>query len=646
MTKTRQVLKVPFGTRYINQWKDYILPSGQIIVDKGVTGCGYTELCLTNHQDVILCSPRRLLLENKMEQHQGDLNILYLENNAKDFNEVRDSFYQKVDKHLMDCMVNKLPVKFMVTYDSTKHLIKYLRDQGKDLSRFIVVADEFQSIFTDAFFKAEVENNFVTTLTANCPNIIYLSATPMMEKYLDRTEAFKDLPIQILDWSESGHVERVDVYHRKVPSLIAEAREIVGRYQSGNFPTIVLEDGSIAQSREVVMYFNSVHDIIRIIQGQELEKDQVNLICAESKSNLKAIRKKLGKGWKVGKIPLPGETNKMFTFCTKTVYIGSDFYSDNASTYIFADPEISSLALDISLDLPQIAGRQRNKANPFKNYVTMYYKTTRRCISREEFDEVQKIREARTHTMLNMDNKSNADEKAVLRDLILNNIKVTNYKKDFVSFDNNGIPVLNKFIKLAHERAWEISQGDYQDSVTVTSEISNLSITGRVMSETEPWDIIMNDFLSNKFYKTPKYSDRLRVYCEFMDKFQNNKYIADRMKCRIPDFSFRNFYNLFGTVICKSKEYRRAELQTMLENLLKKDDLSIEIYAHFKVGTRITLKEVKETLKQIYEHLGIERSTPKATDLGKWFEVREILLTESNGKRVRGYEILSMILKS
>ena len=58
----KSILKVPFGINYISEWKDYVIPSGHYIVDKGVTGCGYTEMCLTNNLNVVLCSPRRLLL--------------------------------------------------------------------------------------------------------------------------------------------------------------------------------------------------------------------------------------------------------------------------------------------------------------------------------------------------------------------------------------------------------------------------------------------------------------------------------------------------------------------------------------------------------------------------------------------------------
>ena len=86
----KQEIKVPLGIQYISEWEDYKLPKGQnCIVDKGVTGCGYTEFCLTNKENVILCSPRKLLLENKRDQHSKDPNILYLENDLTDFSDVK-----------------------------------------------------------------------------------------------------------------------------------------------------------------------------------------------------------------------------------------------------------------------------------------------------------------------------------------------------------------------------------------------------------------------------------------------------------------------------------------------------------------------------------------------------------------------------
>ena len=64
----------------------------------------------------------------------------------------------------------------------------------------------------------------------------------------------------------------------------------------------------------------------------------------------------------------------MFTFCTEQFILGADFYSTNAEPFIFSDANIDSLAVDISLDLPQILlGRQRLIENPWlKNHAEFF----------------------------------------------------------------------------------------------------------------------------------------------------------------------------------------------------------------------------------------------------------------------------------
>jgi hypothetical protein len=78
----RIYLNVPIGIKYISDWKDFYLPQGHIIVNKIVTGCGFTEHYLRNDIPVILCSPRKALLENKHKQHQIIPKYTYLYRNS------------------------------------------------------------------------------------------------------------------------------------------------------------------------------------------------------------------------------------------------------------------------------------------------------------------------------------------------------------------------------------------------------------------------------------------------------------------------------------------------------------------------------------------------------------------------------------
>ena len=185
-------LKVPAGIRYISDWANtengYKLCNYEFphIVDKQITGCGFTEYCITNNLDVIICSPRKILLENKENQHLGD--VFYFKNELETFvnfekdlsessktKQVKEK--EKTDpedleriKDVVKRLGNELnayigrrhadnfPAKILVTYDSFR-LVKDLL--GKCLDQFYVVVDEFQSIFIDARFKSDTEMEFL-----------------------------------------------------------------------------------------------------------------------------------------------------------------------------------------------------------------------------------------------------------------------------------------------------------------------------------------------------------------------------------------------------------------------------------------------------------------------------------------------------
>ena len=46
--KEEYILEVPENVRYISEWKNLQLPKGHYIMDKVVTGCGFTEFFLNN----------------------------------------------------------------------------------------------------------------------------------------------------------------------------------------------------------------------------------------------------------------------------------------------------------------------------------------------------------------------------------------------------------------------------------------------------------------------------------------------------------------------------------------------------------------------------------------------------------------------
>ena len=634
MKKTEII--VPSDLEYISDWKTYELPKGHCIVDKGVTGCGYTEYCISNKYNVILCSPRKLLLENKYDQHQGDDNIFYLRNDLKDYSNVSE-LKDKLRNHILNCNFKGKPVKILVTYDSSYLIIDFLKE-FKMIDKFYFIVDEFQSIFLDSYFKSTVENDFITSLQ-NCYNVLYLSATPMLDKYLEKLDEFKDLDFYQLNWKNSRYTELVNIQRRRTSSLGHECKRIIESYLKGKFPITLDENKKLVESKEAVFYFNSLSDIIRNINSMGLTPSNTNIICSDTEKNKKKLR---SIGFKLGRVPLKGEPNKMFTFCTRSVYIGADFYSDCASSYIFADPNIDCLALDISLDLPQIVGRQRNRNNPFKNNLIIFYKLLRgeNIEDRESFDKKQEERKRATKELLDLYDKGNDTQKKEYIKKLRDGIEVSNYKDDFVSISKvTGKPVYNALIEIANERSWEVSQVDYQDQINVTRSLLEEGYTQQNFNYEE--DKILKDFLDNRFYSTGVFREKMKLFCEFMDKYKNNKYILDSIIHKV-DPKFKKYYDLYGTQGCRANSYKEAYLKQRISDNMKNNNIKDKLVEKFEIGHRYTLKNIKNSLKLLYENLGISK-TPKASDLKEYFNVSEVKLYDQiSKKRDKGYEILGI----
>lgn len=109
---------------------------------------------------------------------------------------------KEANQSLLDYYVNSRisnkPCKILVTYDSFRHVKELIGNEA--LNDFYVVVDEAQSIFTDSRFKSNTELEFIQQLS-NVRNVCYASATPMLDKYLEMVDEFKDLPYFELDWA-------------------------------------------------------------------------------------------------------------------------------------------------------------------------------------------------------------------------------------------------------------------------------------------------------------------------------------------------------------------------------------------------------------------------------------------------------------
>ena len=147
----------------------------------------------------------------------------------------------------------------------------------------------------------------------------------------------------------------------------------------------------------------------------------------------------------------------MFTFCTSTVYIGADFNSESAYSYIFANPNVESLTIDVGTDIQQIVGRQRLDENPFRLKADLYYYLKKPLVSEDEMRET--INNKRSETRKHIENFENAKH----RDSLLKSLEALINKGHSdqyccISEDENGNKTIveNSLIAIAEKRAWDI----------------------------------------------------------------------------------------------------------------------------------------------------------------------------------------------
>ena len=708
---------VPKGIRYVGEinsdgerlWdyelEDYNYPH---ILNKVLTGCGYTEYCLKNKQKVILISPRKFLLENKEEQHKGD--VYYVKNELetsvdfeldlnKDDKKAINEKAEKTDasenatienldilkKNLRNAMrewewkyrddLENHPFKILVTYDSFRHVrdaLEHFYDNESDhsgsfqnrLGEFQIVVDEFQSIFIDSRFKSDTEIELLDNLKG-IQKVCYISATPMLDKYLERLDEFKDLHYYQFDWKteDPGRVKKPKLEIRFVTtSLNKSINTVIQSYKDGRFDTRIDPDtGKFIESKEVVLFLNSVSGICQAIRSNSLHLEEVNVICAQTTTNEAKVRSAFNEVLKkeaeqekkvptllkkddsvIGKIPVKGESHKMFTFCTRTVYLGADFYSECARTFIFSDSNIDCLAVDISMDLEQILGRQRLDTNPWKNCATMYVKTTnlKHKTSKEEFDEYLEKKIKKSERLLSSYCKVDEEEKWDLAENYLTVAKMCHYKNDYVAVTRiinqktktvvKLKPVFNKLVLITEERAFELQQEDYADRFTVFSA-TQLEGVDSIDSEVEKKVEEFNEIKAVK--------DKLKLLVEYSKSTTKENF--ENFLELVPG-KYKDYYQIVGPDIITACSYTESDIKKRwmekISNSKVRDEVVSKIYCTFKVGEKYANKSIKKTLSNLYETLDYKK-TAKAADLDLYYIVRAVKVQE-DGKWVNGLELI------
>lgn len=649
-TMEKITIKVPAHVSRISQWAGMqeLLPKGQFILNKVFPGCGMTYYYLHSDMPVILCAPRNSLLRNKAEQlddermTNDDKRLYTLGGYEMDYYYFSPSTKTNIierkreNEEKFNWLLNfskgedgnpfkqrRFIPKILVTIDSLPSIYPIIKESGLD---YLIVDDEFHTLFQDYTLKPDTIERGLRVLEEH-PRVCYLSATPILESYLERMESFRDLPYIEFKWP-TERVRNTTVFYFPMSSTVKEACRIIEDYRRDGLFTSMTINGKSYNSTEAVFFINNVKTIVDIIQTMQLPPSEVNILVSHEPGNRKLIRR-LGPGFDFGSIPIKGRAHKTLTMCSKMAFLGCDFYSTSASTYVFADANIRSMTTDISLDLHQIVGRQRLEENVFKDFCTVFVKTTKGdMLTREEFDRVQREKWELSEFICNDWNGLSQES--------LSAIMVNTAKCPYgVVYEN---PITREWISknslnamISEEHAWDLRNRVYKDHETVQHLISSEDFSLNMHEELPPE---VFEFY-RCFLETRGTADKMCMYCKFFDTYPEFKQYIGQLYYISAEY--KNYYEVLGTERIARNQFVLSRIEPEYEAASNREFLSTIYYECFGDGGDFTRADIKTRLKEIYSRYNIPKAA-KATDMADYYEMHEIKLT-IDGQRVNGFRL-------
>lgn len=625
-------IRIPEGIRYMSDYPQLtsILPQhGKYILNKKLTGCGGTSLFLHSNIPLVLISPRTNILISKNKQTPDT--HLFREKSSSEVPLLKE----QLEHYLMYCrnpFQPKTP-KILVTVDSFKYVLEVLT-KCDNTDDFLFLVDEFQNLMSDATFKGETDMEFLSLIDSHCSNIVYMSATPVPAVYLDHVRQFQGLKYYMLEWDpnilETPNIKEVQI--KSPNNTLKICTRIIEDYRRKGYFEKKLYNNQVCYAREICIFLNEVKTISQIIVANNLQPSEVTILVSENNKYAKDLEKK---GFKIGGLCTNPQKprNKPFTFCTKSSFEGTDFYSTNAVTAIFLDGSVDCQALSMEIDLPQIMGRQRLDCNPFRRDATVYYRSKSSIKSEEEIKREQDYMLESSQRLLNSVQSMDDATKLSWAMKIRGTKESERYTNDYVDvFDTlNGFDFgINWLAFVATIDVWQRKRYYYSKPVYLLSGISQ----GLSQTMTSKPSCLL-DF-EREFYQTSSFQVRMKLFVDFIST--NPGLLNDVLYNPFIPCDLYEYYSIVGEEYIRSVSFREKEIKSRYAFITMQPDIQQICTRYFTPGQFYTKPDIKALLQDIYMSLGMIE-TAKATDITAYMpQVRECMHT-IDGKRISGYQI-------
>lgn len=361
------------------------------------------------------------------------------------------------------------------------------------------------------------------------------------------------------------------------------------------------------------IFVNSVEFIAKTIGLAHLTPEQVKVVCSVSGENGANNRRKLGTNYPIGQ---PSDPVRKINFYTSTCFEGCDIYDENGVTFIVSDGCKAQTLLDISTLFTQICGRLRNSKH--KNEMIHVFSTTK--YSREiTLDEFVSATENALQEAEHYANEINALSDTA-REKTLSKIKYIN--EQYVRIENNRLVVDRNFanIDIHNFKICRHIYGSYGNLIREQRR-NGYTITLHTFHKIE-------EKMENKVHVRASFKELFDEYHRLKTTKPFFSFESNDDKCTRIAFEYplvKQAYDELGVDRVQTLKYHVSNIR---RELIKRQPTSIEhkivemVNMAMQQQTPIAKSRVKAELQRIYDELRIQR-TAKATDLAKWYEIKE-----------------------
>lgn len=580
-------IKINKDKKYLNEVYES-LPI-DVILNKGVTGCGGTTVALTEARKTIIAVPFVSLIQSKLD----DIN-----KNPDLFKNPVIGAYGTLDEDLIKRHSFKENNKIICTYDALEKITRLINHYD-----YHIVIDEYHILTKHYDFRFEavqsVLNNF-----KKYRSFTFISATPIEENFI--LDELKDIDTITLEWENKVNVEYLPTKCKSIESTIA---------------TIIkdhLEGQQLAENSNLHIFCNSIKF------AEKMKK-----ACSLKASDFRSVYSKNNeRKYSIERSEITSEVKKI-NFYTSTAFEGCDIYDENGITIIVSDATQQSTLLDIATDVIQISGRIRN--SKYIDQVWHFYKNSKYLDTQMSFEDFEK------ESLKAFDNeKTIFDHNCKLQHELL----ATVVKNLIFVSKKDGRFEMSKSMLNVELRNYKLLNSTYIGNAQLSDEYIN---NGLIATEQKQ----RKDAL-----RIPLLHDGKNLK-EAIDVIENTIDVKEKhikiVELNVQFPWIREAIEVIGIGEIKRLNFKKTNIERQIKTSILKnssEDVKIRIaklfFDTFVKGFKITKKEAKLKLAEAYVDLNIDE-VAKASFLSDIYLTKETSIrNKKTGKSDSAIEIIRL----